>query len=213
MNILKKLSLAVFAILAFGMTAAQSIDAKSKALLNAVTQNYKQDQNSYFKFIYGTGNGKVSQTEPGIFYAQNDKYKLKIMGTEQIFDGNKVYNISADEHEVTIAKPNGNEMMFSPLNYLESYKKEYNVKYIGKLHVNGYSADRIKLTPIKNNGLKYVYLYINPAKKELIKIEQFSSDNSVAVIAITAYKANQKLAADMFSFDKSKYKNYIITEL
>lgn len=45
------------------------------------------------------------------------------MGTEQIFDGNKVYSISGDDKEVTIAKPTGSETMFSPLNYIDSYKK------------------------------------------------------------------------------------------
>jgi hypothetical protein len=33
---------------------------------------------------------------------QEIKYKLKIMDTEQIFDGNKIYNINADDMEVTL---------------------------------------------------------------------------------------------------------------
>lgn len=45
------------------------------------------------------------------------------MGTEQIFDGSKIYNISAEDQEVTVAKPTGNEQMFSPLNYIEEYKR------------------------------------------------------------------------------------------
>ena len=213
MVFIKKLTFALLAFSIIGFAKAQKIDAKSKAILDAVTKNYKANSNSYFKFIYGSGNGKITQTEPGIFYSENDKYKLKIMGTEQIFDGNKVYNISAEDHEVTIAKPNGNEMMFSPLNYLESYSKDYNVKYVGKINVNGVNSDRIQLTPIKNNGLKYVYLYVNSAKNQLVKLEQFSKDNSISVIAMKDYKANQKLSADMFSFDKNQYKDYIITEL
>lgn len=54
------------------------------------------------------------------------------MGTEQIFDGNKVYSISGDDKEVTIAKPTGSETMFSPLNYIDSYKNGYTVQYMGK---------------------------------------------------------------------------------
>jgi hypothetical protein len=34
------------------------------------------------------------------------------MGNEQIFDGKKVYNISKEDQEVTIAKPNGTEKHF-----------------------------------------------------------------------------------------------------
>ena len=135
------------------------------------------------------------------------------MGTEQIFDGHKIYNISAEDQEVTIAKPSGSEQMFSPLTYIEEYKKGYNVKYLGKITVNGVNADQIKLTPTKDNGIKEVNLFVNSAKNQLVKLEQFGKDNSVSVIAISNYKENQSLQNSMFSFDKNQYKNYIITEL
>lgn len=135
------------------------------------------------------------------------------MGTEQIFDGSKIYNISAEDQEVTVAKPTGNEQMFSPLNYIEEYKKGYNVKYVGKVRVNGVNTDYIKLSPTKNNGIKEVNLFVNTAKNQLVKLEQFSTDNSVSVIAISDYRENQNLSNSMFSFDKAQYKNYIVTEL
>ena len=213
-NVLKKIALAVFTVGAVASFSAQKIDAKAKAILDAVATNYKSKENVYFKFVYGTGFGKkVTKTEPGIFYSAKDLYKLKIMGTEQIFDGNKIYNISEEDQEVTVAKPSGSEQMFSPLNYIEEYKKGYNVKYIGKIKVNGVHADYIKLTPTKNNGIKEVNLFVNAAKKQLVKIEQFSNDNAVSVIAISNYKENQKLSSTMFTFDKEQYKNYFVTEL
>lgn len=213
-NIFKKITVGIFILGTAAGFSAQKIDAKAKTLLDAVSSNYKSKNNVYFKFVYGTGsNKKVSKTEPGIFYSAKDKYKMKIMGTEQIFDGNKIYNISEEDQEVTVAKPNGNEQMFSPLNYIEEYKKGYDVKYLGKITVNGVKADRIKLIPVKNNGIKEVNLFVNEAKKQLIKLEQFSSDNSVSVIAISDYKENQSLSSTMFNFDKTQYKNYLITEL
>ena len=194
--------------------SAQKIDAKAKTILDAVANNYKSKNNVYFKFIYGTGdNKKVTKTEPGIFYSAKDQYKLKIMGTEQIFDGNKIYNISAEDQEVTVAKPTGSEQMFSPLSYIEQYKKGYNVKYVGKVNINGVNSEYIKLTPIKNNGIKEVNLFVNAAKKQLVKIEQFSNDNAVSVIAISNYVENQKLSNTMFTFDKNQYKDYFVTEL
>lgn len=193
---------------------AQKADTKSKTLLDAVAANYKANKNTYFKFIYGTGNaGKVSKTQTGIFYTTPSQYRLKIMGNEQIFDGSKVYNISAEDQEVTIAKANGSEQMLSPTNYLTSYKKDFNTSYVGKQRVNGTNADLIKLTPVKNNGIKAVYLFLDSAKKQIVKIEQTDSNNAVTTLAVQEYRANQNLAADMFTFDKAKYKNYIVTEL
>ena len=213
-SILKKVTLGIFALGTAASFSAQKVDAKAKSILDAVSSNYKAKNNVYFKFVYGTGNGKnVTKTEPGIFYSAKNKYKLKIMGTEQIFDGSKIYNISAEDQEVTVAKPTGNEQMFSPLNYIEEYKKGYNVKYGGKVRVNGVNTDYIKLSPTKNNGIKEVNLFVNTAKNQLVKLEQFSADNSVSVIAISDYRENQNLSNSMFSFDKAQYKNYIVTEL
>ena len=213
-SLLKKITLAIFTVATTATFSAQKIDAKAKNLLDAVAKTYKSKNNVYFKFVYGTGTGKkVTKTEPGIFYSAGDRYKLKIMGTEQIYDGNKIYNISAEDQEVTIAKPSGSEQMFSPLTYIEEYKKGYNVKYLGKITVNGVNADQIKLTPTKDNGIKEVNLFVNSAKNQLVKLEQFGKDNSVSVIAISNYKENQSLQNSMFSFDKNQYKNYIITEL
>ena len=213
-TILKRISIGILIVATTASFSAQKIDAKAKTILDAVATNYKSKDNIYFKFVYGTGSGKkVTKTEPGIFYSAKDKYKLKIMGTEQIFDGNKIYNISAEDQEVTVAKPTGNEQMFSPLIYIDQYKKGYNVKYVGKLMVNGVNSDYIKLTPTKNNGIKEVNLFVNAAKKQLVKIEQFENDNSVSVIAINDYKENQKLNTATFTFDKDQYKDYFVTEL
>mgnify|MGYP000037968526 CR=1 FL=1 len=191
------------------MFFGQTIDTKSKTILDDVTKSYKSKKNSYFKFSYTSG----SSTQTGIFYSDNTRYKLKIMGTEQIFDGNKIYSISDEDKEITIAKPTENQVAFSPLSYLDSYKKDYNVNYSGKKTISGIPVDVIKLTPIKANGLKSVTLYVNTPQKKLIKLEQVSNNNDLAVITISNYKENQILSPSVFTFDKSKYQNYLITEL
>ncbi|KFC22610.1 LolA family protein [Epilithonimonas lactis] len=191
------------------MTFGQTIDTKSKTILDDVTKSYKAKKNSYFKFAYTSG----ASSQTGIFYSDNNRYKLKIMGTEQIFDGNKVYSISDEDKEVTIAKPNDNQAAFSPLSYLDSYKKDYNVSYSGKKTISGIPVDVIKMTPVKANGLKSVTLYVNTPQKKLIKLEQVSTNNDLAVITISNYKENQTLSPSIFTFDKSKYQNYLITEL
>ncbi len=191
------------------MIFGQTVDSKSKTILDDITRNYKSKKNSYFKFSY-TSKGS-SQT--GIFYSDNNRYKLKIMGTEQIFDGSKVYSISDEDKEITVAKPNDNQVAFSPLSYLDSYKKDYNVSYAGKKTMSGIPVDIIKMTPVKSNGLKSVTLYVNVPQKKLIKLEQISGNNDSAVISINDYKENQTLSPSVFTFDKSKYKNYLITEL
>lgn len=213
-NVLKKLILAVFAFGMVGFAQAQKVDAKAKSILDAVSANYRAKNNMYFKFLYGTGsNGKVNKSQTGIFYSAKDKYKLKIYGNEQIFDGKKVYNINAEDQEVTIAKPNGVNNLFSPTNYVNSYKKGYTVTYLGKRNVNGVSTDLIRLVPVKNDGVKEVYLFINSAKRQMVKLEQYADNNDVAVIQINQYKENQSLSPSVFSYNPNLYKDYLTTEL
>ena len=195
------------------MAHSQTIDSKSQKILDEVTRNYKSKKNSYFKFSYTSGSGKNLRSQTGIFYSDNTRYKLKIMGSEQIFDGNKLYNINDEDKEVTISKPNDEQIHFSPLSYLDSYKKEYDVTYSGKKTMSGIPVDVIKMVPVKNNGLKNVTLYVNTPQKKLIKLEQITTSNEVAVIGISDYKENQKLSPTLFTFDKSKYQNYLITEI
>ena len=209
MNFLNKILLGTLVVGSFTFSFAQKIDAKAKTILDAVSANYKAKKNTYFKFTYGTGSGKISKTETGIFYSTPSQYKLNIMGNEQIFDGKKVYNISKEDQEVTIAKPNGSEKALSPINYIDEYKNGYTVTYSGK---SG-SLDKITLVPVKNNGIKNVVLYINTPKKQIAKIAQTSTENDLAVITVTQYKENQSISSSTFSFDKNKYKNYLITEL
>jgi len=213
-KIISKVILASFVVGSIGFAQAQKIDAKAKKILDDVTANYKSKKNTYFKFAFGSGvNGTVTKTEPGIYYAAGDKYKLKIMETEQIFDGNKIYNINTEDMEVTVAKPNESSTMFSPINYLTSYRNDYNVAYGGKKTVDGRSADFIKLTPVKSNGLKYIYIFVDSAKKQMLKLEQHGNNKDIAVIDIKEYKENQQLDPKMFVFDKNKFKNYLVTEL
>ena len=207
MNFINKIIL-ITAVGIINLIHAQKIDNKAKGILDAVSANYKSKNTLYFKFSYGTGSGKINKNQTGSFYASKDKYKLKIMGNEQIFDGIKTYSINEDEQEITIAKQNSKETL-SPINYIDSYKKGYNIHYIGK----NKNLDIIKLTPTKNNGIKEVFLYVNTSKNNVEKIEQHSTDKQITTITITEYKENPKVDSKIFTFNKNLYKNYLITEL
>jgi hypothetical protein len=204
MSIIKK-TLFVFVTGVFTMVFAQKVNSNAKNILDVVSAHYKSKNAIYFKFIYAT----AGKNEMGEFYASKDKYRLKIMGSEQIFDGNKIYSINEEEQEVTVSKSNGGENVLSPMSYLEAYKKNYNIIYVSKKN----NQDIIKLTPIKNNKIKQVLLYINFAKKQIEKVEQYTVNNAKTSIIISQYKENIAVSSSVFSFNKNQYKNYLITEL
>ena len=47
----------------------------------------------------------------------------------------------------------------------------------------------------------------------MLKLEQYGNNKDIAVISIQEYKENQQLDPQMFTFDKNKYKTYLVTEL
>ncbi len=204
MSIIKKI-LFVFVTGVVTMVFAQKVDSNAKNILDVVSAHYKSKNAIYFKFIYAT----AGKNETGEFYISKDKYRLKIMGSEQIFDGNKIYSINEEEQEVTVSKTNNGENILSPMSYLEAYKKNYNIIYVSKKN----NQDIIKLTPIKNNKIKQVLLYINFAKKQIEKVEQYTANNAKTSIIISQYKENIAVSSSVFSFNKNQYKNYLITEL
>jgi len=203
-----KLSAVVFVAI-YSLAFAQKVDDKAKSILDAVSENYKQKDNTYFKFTYTIPN----KVQNGTFYTSGDKYKLKINDTEQIFDGNKVYSINRKDKEITIAKPNSNKVINSPLSYIDAYNDGYNVEYLGKKRVGKMQVDHIKMIPVDNGDEKYVNVYIDSSKKRLVKLEQILDNKEEETIEVTKYLENQKLSESTFSFNKADYKNYIITEL
>ncbi len=127
MKYFNKIILASALVGSFTFSFAQKVDAKAKTILETVSKNYKAKKNTYFKFSYGTGNGKVSKTKTGIFYSTPSQYKLKIMGNEPILTEKKCTTFLKKNQEVTIAQPNGSEKALSPINYLDEYKTGYTV--------------------------------------------------------------------------------------
>lgn len=207
MQFLRKTLLLLGLGLSFSLFAQKK--DKAKEILDVVSTHYKSKNNVFFQFTYTTGSGKSAKNQTGEFYASKDKYRFKIPNNTQIFDGNKIYNINEEDQEITIAKPSANDNFLSPISYLESYKKGYQITHVGKKG----SQDIIKLVPNKNNGVQQILLYINFSKKQVEKVEQVFSNNAKNIVNITQYKENITLQSNLFSFNKNSYKNYLITEL
>lgn len=204
MILIKKISF-VFAFGVSVLSYSQSIETKAKNILDAVSSNYKSKKNVYFKFNYKIDTN--SENKVGVFFSSKNKYRIKVLENEQIFDGNKIYNINEEEKEITIAKPTSDDVLLSPMSYLDSYKKGYSISYMGKKN----KQDVVKLIPMKKNGIKQVLLYINTSKNRIEKIEQYAKNTTS--ITVTEYKENIKIVLGMFSFNKNFYKDYFITEL
>lgn len=204
----------LFFISFFIATNAQD---KSKTLLDEVSAKIAGYKNIQITFDYNLDNPKanVHQKSTGNVNIMGNKYNLKFMGIERIFDGTKVYTIAHEDEEVVISnEATGNED-FSPSKILSFYKKGYTYTWDKLANIEGKSVQFIKLTPIKSGDTSNILLGIDTQTKNILSVEYNDKKNTKTTLKIRSFKTNVDLPVKEFTFDEAKYKakNYTITKM
>jgi predicted polyphosphate/ATP-dependent NAD kinase len=139
------------------------------------------------------------------------------MGTEQIFDGKKVYLIINEDEEVIIQKPsnNGDETL-TPSKMFSFYKNGYSYA-MGELQtIKGIKIQYVKLTPIDSNSeVANILVGVDVNTKHIYNIIETGNNKTVTTLQVTSFKINQQISKNLFIFDLDKYKNqkkYTISE-
>ena len=80
-------------------------DPVAKKLVKEVLNKVESYDNLVIDFSYTLENQEqdLKQETRGDVSIKGDKYVLNLMGTTQIFDGNKIYTIVPEDEEVTIS--------------------------------------------------------------------------------------------------------------
>lgn len=204
-----------FAIFITQITFAQA--DKSKSLLDEVSSKIANYKNIQISFDYNLNNPKanVNQKSTGNVNIMGDKYNLKFMGIERIFDGAKVYTVAHEDEEVVISNEGTSGEDFSPSKILSFYKKGYTYTWDKLTNIEGKDIQFIKLTPIKSGDISSILLGIDTQTKNIQSVEYNDKKNTKTTLKIRSFKTNVELPAKEFSFDEAKYKakNYTITRM
>lgn len=201
----KRFIINCIALLLGGFAFGQNINPSAKKALDEMSALYHKTKTSYFKFSFQSTTMNNNKVQTGLYYQMGGKYLLKIMNTEQLFDGTKIHIINKEEQEVSIAKPNTNNQPLSPMVVFGKYQKGYSIQFINSSH--------IALKPQKEENVKQIVIEFNPKTKQIIAVKQYDLDGSVSVLKIISYQANLNLNIRLFEFNKKKYANYLVTEL
>lgn len=202
-------------IFVFGITGIQAQTAKE--LLNEVSKKVKSYNNIVIGFKYSLNNPaeNVSQETRGDVTLQGNKYLLNLMGTEQMYDGKKLYVIVPEDEEINISAQNeDDENSITPSKMLTFYEEGYSYKMDIVQDVNGRKIQFVKLTPIDSKSeLKEILLGIDKQTKHIYKMIQKQNNGTNVTITVNSFKTNQPLSETLFMFDESKYENYYINRL
>ena len=211
MNSHKIKSIYLFFILSFiGFSQG---DQRARALLDQVSEVYASYDTMQMRFSYQLDNTAeaISQKEEGGILVAKDKYRLTILGIQQIFDGTFVYTIDNLNEEVIIQEQAALDTPLNPLDIFDFHKEGYLLQWDIAQRVSGRDIRYIKLIPTETESeSKYLLLGIDTSSKELYKIINLGINGTDTTFVIKQFTANQPLAPETFVFDKDKYANYYI---
>ena len=215
---MKKIMLLLVAVFAGIISFAQN-DAKAKQLLDEVSKKMSTYQNIYVEFKHKLDNNEadVHQEVRGDITMKGDMYSANFMGTNQIYDGKKVYTIITDDEEVNISDVDSeDEGTLTPSKFFSFYKNGYAYKWDILQNVNGRKIQYVKLIPIDSNSeVSNILVGVDVGTHHIYKLIETGNNKTVTTLTITEFKTNQPLSKTMFTFDEAKYKSegYIINRL
>ncbi|MFA5619919.1 MAG: LolA-like putative outer membrane lipoprotein chaperone [Weeksellaceae bacterium] len=202
--------LAIVAFLSSGFLQAQT----AIELLNQLSETYMKIPTYYIKFDFKEN--KNSKPVTGELFAAGEKYNLKIMDIQQMYNGKSLYTITKDDKEVTVSVPDSDSDDFlSPTKVLRMYKSGYNME-LGKTAVlDGTNLRYVKLTPIETSEISFAELAINTDNMTLSSYTETLKNGDTREIIVKEFLKNLVIPNAVFKFDKSKYENdgYVVTEL
>jgi outer membrane lipoprotein-sorting protein len=195
---------------------AQS-DSEAKALVKEVLDKVESYDNFVIDFTYTLENKEqnIKQETRGDVSIKNEKYVLNLMGTTQIFDGNKIYTIVPEDDEVTISNYDASDSdQITPSKMLTFYQDGYRFKMDILQNVQGRKIQYVELIPIdSNNEMKQILLGVDQQTKHIFNLIQIQPDDTKIEFRVTKFKTNEPLSATHFEFQRSKYADYYINEL
>lgn len=212
---MKKIFLVIITLCVSWMANAQN--NKAKNLLDEVYSKMMSYENIYIDFKYNLDNiaENIKQETKGNVTLAKDKYVLNYLGATKIYDGNKTYTIVPENEEVTIESVTNDETI-TPSRMLTFYRKGYTYKWDIEQNVRGRKIQYIELKPQKTStDVKQILLGIDVQTKHIYNLIEVGKNNTKTTITVNAFKTNQPISANIFKFDKEKYKKegYYISEL
>ena len=205
---MKKLVVLLVLVLSANALSAQD-DAKAKALLDDVYTKIMDYENIFvdFKYVLNNTEADINQETRGDVTLKGEKYLFNIFGTQQLYDGTKVYTIVPENEEVTIEDKSEDEDALTPSKMLTFYKEGHTYAWDILQNVQGRKIQYVKLTPMDTNAeIKSILMGIDAETKHIYKLIYSGDNGTTTTITVNSFKTNQPLSKTLFTFDESKYK-------
>ena len=206
----------VFVLFFIVFTGFSQSDQRAKQLLDQVSEVYAGFETMSMTFAYQLDNASegISQKEEGTILVANDKYKLTIMGIQQLFDGTSIYTIDNLNEEVIVQDESSLDNSLNPLDIFEFDKENYMLQWDISQRVSGREIRYVKLIPTEaESQSKYLLLGIDTASKQLYRVIDLGINGTDTTFTVEKFAANTPIAPKNFVFNEDEYENYYIDRL
>ncbi|MDP5061355.1 MAG: outer membrane lipoprotein carrier protein LolA [Maribacter sp.] len=205
---MKKIIIVLTIMLTATFANAQGSD-KAKALLDEVYNKVQSYDNIFvdFKFDLKNADAGINQETRGDVTLAGNKYMFNYLGSQQIFDGNKVYTIVPENEEVTIEDKSDDENAMTPSKMLTFYREGHNYAWDILQNIQGRKIQYVKLTHIDSDTeIKSRLLGIDMGTKHIYNLIETGKNGTKTTITVNSFKTDQTLSKTLFTFDEAKYK-------
>ncbi len=212
---MKKFSIFLLIIISGQLLSAQNA-AKAQALLDEVYTKVTTYENMVvdFKYELKSTEADINSETRGKVTLSGDKYLGELFGTQQMFDGHKVYTIIPENEEVTVEDKSEEEDAFTPSKMFTFYKKGHTYAWDILQNVQGRKIQYVKLVPIDSDTeIKHILMGIDVGTKHIYKIIETGKNGATTTVTVNSFKTDQPLSKTLFTFDETKYETegyYII---
>ncbi len=214
-KLMKRIVFLIAVVIGFSVKAQNS--AKAGQLLNEVSEKVQTYNNMVIDFKYALENSaeNVKQETRGDVSINGEKYVLNLMGTTQLFDGEKIYTIIPEDEEINISTyVEEDDNNITPSKMFSFYEAGYNYEWDITQNVNGRKIQYVKLTPKDSDAeVKDILLGIDKQTKHIYNLIQTQENNTKITITVKSFKTDQPLSKNLFTFDEDRYENYYINRL
>ena len=167
-----------------------------------------------FKYSLQNNEANINQETRGDVTLEGDKYLFNYLGSQQIYDGAKVYTIVPENEEVTIEDRSEDDNTITPSKMLTFYRDGHSYQWDILQNVQGRKIQFVKLIPIDTDSeIASILLGIDVETKHIYKLIETGKNGTMTTITVNSFKTNQPISETLFTFDESKYQEagyYII---
>ena len=203
----------VIALFFIAFVGFSQSDQRARYLLDQVSEVYAGYETMSMTFAYQLDNAAegISQKEEGAILVANDKYKLSILGIQQLFDGTSIYTIDDMNEEVIVQDESSLDNPLNPLDIFDFHKEGYLLQWDIAQRVSGRDIRYVKLIPTEpKSQSKYLLLGIDTASNHLYKIIDLGINGTDTTFTVQEFVPNAPIESETFVFDEDKYANYYI---